>query len=99
LSTEQYLHAVNYNRESASGRGTTGGDQRQWRLKKKRQRQNHAHHWQQLTLAQFPGGQFPVKLGCQPIKLELYLLPHAYPANYMRVHLRHLGVYKESRVA
>ena len=99
VSTEQHLHGFNDNRGSA-GRGPTGGDQRQWRFKKKkRQRQNHAHHWQQFTRAQLPGGQFPVKFVCQPIKLELYPPPHAYPANYVRVHLRHLGVYKESRVA
>ena len=100
VATEHYLHGVNYNRGSASGRGPTGGDQRHWRLKgKKRQRQKHAHHWQQSTRAQLPGGRFPAKFGCQPIKLELYLLAHTYPANYVRVHLRHLGVYKESRVA
>ena len=46
-----------------------------------------------------PGGRFPAKFGCQPIKLELSLLLHAYTANYLRVHFRHLGVYKESRVA
>ena len=46
-----------------------------------------------------PGGRLPAKFGCQPIKLELYLLAHAYTANYVRVHFRHLGVYKESRVA
>ena len=34
LGTEQHLHGVNYNRGSASGRGPTGGDQRDWRLKK-----------------------------------------------------------------
>ena len=67
--------------------------------RKKRQRQNHAHHRQQFTRAQFPGGRFPAKFGCQPIKLELYPLAHTYPANYVRVHFRHLGVYKESRVA
>ena len=67
--------------------------------KKKRQRQKHAHHWQQFTRALFPGGRFPAKFGCQPIKLELYPLAHTYPANYVRVHFRHLGVYKESRVA
>lgn len=33
------------------------------------------------------------------IKLELYLLVHMYPANYVRMHFRQLGVYKESRVA
>ena len=36
-----------------SGRGPTGAGQRYWRLKTKRQRQNHAHHCQQLTRAQF----------------------------------------------
>jgi len=46
-----------------------------------------------------PGGQFPEKFGCQPIKLELYLLVHTYTANYVCVHFRQLGVYKESRVA
>ena len=45
------------------------------------------------------GNRFPAKFGCQPIKLQLYPLAHAYPANYVRVHVRHLGVYKESRVA
>ena len=99
VSTEQHLYGDNYNRGSVSGRGPTGGDQRHWRLKKKRQRQNHAHHWQQFTRAQFPGGRFPAKFGCQPIKLELYPLAHTYPANYVRVHFRHLGVYKESREA
>ena len=80
----------NYNRGSASG---NGGDHRHWRLrKKKRQRQKHAHNWQQFTRAQFPGGRVPAKFGCQPIKLEQYLLAHAYPANYVRVHFRHLGV-------
>jgi len=42
--------------------------------------------------------QFPAKLGFQLIKLELYPLVHTYTANYVRVHFRHLGVYKESRV-
>ena len=36
VSTEQHLHGFNDNRGSASGRGPTGGDQRQWRLKKKK---------------------------------------------------------------
>jgi len=58
---------------------------RQWRLKKKkRQRQKHAHHSQQFTRAQFPGGRFPAKFRCQPIKLELHLDGHTYPANYVR---------------
>jgi len=35
------------------------------------QRQSHAHHWQQVTRAPFPGGRFPAKFGCRPIKLEL----------------------------
>jgi len=73
VSTER---GVNYKRGNASGGGPTGGDQRHWRLKKKRQRQKHAHHWQQFTRAQFPGGRFPAKFGCQPIKLELYPLAH-----------------------
>ena len=97
--TEKHLYGDNYNRGSASGRGPTGGDQRHWRLKKKRQRQKHAHYWQQFTRAQFPGGRFPAKFGCRPIKLEIYLLAHTHPANYVRVHFRHLGVYKESREA
>ena len=46
-----------------------------------------------------PGGRFPAKFGRQPIKLEHYPCVHAYPANYVRVHFRHLGVYKESQVA
>jgi len=46
-----------------------------------------------------PGGRFLVKFGCQPIKLDLHLLVHAHTANCVRVHFRHLGVYKGSRVA
>jgi len=46
-----------------------------------------------------PGGRFQVKFGFQPIKLDLLLLVHAYTANCVRVHFRHLGVYKGSRVA
>jgi len=100
MSTEQHLHGVNYKRGSASGRGSTGGDQRHWRLKKKkRQRQKHVRHWQLFTRADFLGDQFPAKFGCQPIKLELAPLVHAYPANYVRVHFGISGVYKESRVA
>jgi len=63
---------------------------------KKRQRRKHTHHWQQITRARFPGGRFPAKFEYQPIKLEIYALAHTYPANYVRVHFRHLGVYKES---
>ena len=66
---------------------------------KKRQRQSHAHHCQQFTRAQLPGNRFPAKFGSQPIKLELYPQAHTYPANFMRVHFRHLWVYKGSRVA
>ena len=90
---------VNYNRGSASHRGPTGGGQRHWRLKKKRQRRKHTHHWQQFTRAQLPGSRFPAKFGYQPIKLERDPLTHTYPANYVRVHFRPLRVYKESRVA
>ena len=46
-----------------------------------------------------PRLSIPGKFGCQPIKLELHPLAHTYPANYVRVHFRHLGVYKGSRVA
>ena len=67
--------------------------------RKKRQRHMHAHYWQQFKRAHFPGGRFPAKFRCQPIKLELRLDGHTYPANYVRVHFRHLGVYKESREA
>jgi len=59
----------------------------------KRQRQKHAHHRKQFTHAQFHGGRFPAKFGCQPIKFELYLLVHAYPGNCVRVHFKRLGVY------
>ena len=43
-------------------------------------------------------GRFPAKFGSQPIKLELYPLVHTYTANYVRVHFRRLGVYKERQV-
>jgi len=64
-----------------------------------RQRQKQAYHGQKLTRAPFPGSLFPAKFGCQPIKLELSMLTHTYPTNYVRVHLGHLWVYKESQVA
>ena len=101
VSAEQHFHGVNvnYNRGSASGRGPTRGGQRHWRLKKKRQRRKHTHHWQQFTRAQLPGSRFPAKFGYQPIKLERDPFTHTYPANCVRVHFRPLGVYKESRVA
>ena len=97
--TEQYLHGVNYNRGSASSRGPNVGGQRHWRPPKKRPRQKHAYHGQKFTRAPFPGSLFPGNFGCQPIKLELCTLMHTYPANYVRVHFRHLRVYKESRGA
>ena len=53
VSTQQRLHGVNYKRGSASGRGPSGGDQRHWRLKTKRQRQEHVPPWQQFTRAEF----------------------------------------------
>ena len=46
-----------------------------------------------------PGWSIPGKFGYQPIKLEICPLVHTHTANYVRVHLRYLGVYKESRVA
>ena len=49
--------------------------------RKKRQRQKHAQHRQQLTRAHSPGGRSPAKFGCQPIKLEQCKLAHMYPAN------------------
>ena len=68
-----------------------------WKLKKeKRQRRKHAPHGQQFRRAQLPECRFPAKFGYQPIKLEIYLLAHTYTAKYVRVQLRHLGVYKES---
>ena len=62
----------------------------------KRQRRKHAPHGQQFRRAQLPECRFPAKFGYQPIKLEIYLLAHTYTAKYVRVQLRHLGVYKES---
>ena len=55
--------------------------------------------WEAVYACGVPGCKFPAKFGCQPIKLELYPHVHRYTANYVRVHPRHLGVYKESRVA
>ena len=55
--TEQYLHGINYNRGSASGRGPTGGGKRHCinqKKNKKRQRQKHADLWLLCTRAQFP---------------------------------------------
>ena len=67
--------------------------------RKKRQRRKHAQESQLSARAQFAGHRLPVKFGCQPIKLKLHQLAHTYPANCVRVHSSHLGVYKESRVA
>ena len=97
VSGHQLTLSYHYNRGSASVRGPIGGDQRNWR--RKRQRQKHTHLWQQFTRAQIPGSRFPAKFGCQPIKLEQYPLAHTHPANYLRVQFRHLGVYKGSPVA
>ena len=47
--------------------------------KKKRQRQKHTHHWQKFMRVQIPGGGFPAKFVCQPIKLELYPLATLTP--------------------
>jgi len=62
--TEQQLRGVNYNRGSASSRRPTGEANAIGNSRKKRQRHRHAHDWQQLTRARFPGGQFPAKFGC-----------------------------------
>jgi len=97
VSTKQHLHGVNYStarEQMAYRRRSTALE-----IHEKRQRQKHADHGQQFTRAQFLGGRFPAKFRCQPIKLELYPLVHTQPANYMRVHFSHLGVYKESQVA
>ena len=53
VSTEQHLHGVNYNRGSA-GQWQRAYQRRPTPLEtqEKRQRQKHAHHWQQLTRAQ-----------------------------------------------
>ena len=62
----------------------------------KRQRWKHAHHEQQLPRAQFPGGRFPAKIWMPTNQIRAISAQHTYPATYVRVHLRHLGVYKES---
>jgi len=85
--------------ESTNTEGATAAEGYPEETQEKRQRQKHADHWQQFTRAQFPGGQFPAKFWYQPIKLQLHPFTHTYPANYVRVLFRHLGVYKESRVA
>ena len=55
--------------------------------------------WETVDACRVPGCEFPATSGCQPIKLELYPHVHTCTANYVRVHFRHLGVYKGSRVA
>jgi len=45
----------------------------------KRQRQRHT--LATVYACTVPGGRFPAKFGCQPIKLELYLPVHTYTAN------------------
>ena len=92
VSTKQHLHGVNYNRGSACSRGRTGEGQRHWRLKKNDRDRNTLITGNSLRVPSLQAAKFE----CQPIKLELYPLEHTYPANYVRVHFRDLGVYKES---
>ena len=95
----QRLHGVNYNRGSTSGRRPIGGGQRHWRLKKKTTETEACSSQGTIYACTVPGSRFPVKFGWQPIKLELCPLAHTYPANYVSVHCRYLGVYKESQIA
>ena len=46
-----------------------------------------------------PGWLIPGKIWMPTNQIRAIPLVHAYTANYGRVHFRHLGVYKESRVA
>ena len=46
-----------------------------------------------------PGRSIPGKIVRQPIKFELHPQAHAYPAIYVCVHFRLLGVYKEGQAA
>ena len=41
----------------------------------------------------------PGKIWIPTNQIRVLSLEHTYPAKYVRVHFRHLGVYKESRVA
>jgi len=80
------------NRRNASGRVVANGRRRPTVLEK-----NDRDRSTLLTgsnpRVQLPVDRFPAKFGYQPIKLALYLVAHTYPANYVRVHFRHLGVY------
>ena len=93
VSTEQHLPGINCNR----GR-PTGGDQRHWRLKKNDRDRSTFITGNSLRVHS-SRVSIPGKFGYQPIKLELCPLVHTHTANYVGVHLRYLGVYKESRVA
>ena len=52
--------------------------------------------WEPVYACMVSELQIPGKFGCQPIRLQLYPHAHTSPANYVRVHFRDLGVYKES---
>ena len=100
MSTEQYLSITTEGAPLAEGltEEVNGiGDSNKQTKKIDRDR-NTLINGNSLRVHSLPGGRFPAKFGCQPIKLELYPLAHTYPANYVRVHFSHLGVYKESRV-
>ena len=98
-STEQHLHGVNYGRESANGRGRIPKETNGIGETEETTETESRSPLATVDACTVPGWLIPGKFGYQPIKLELYPLAHTYSANCVRVHLRHLGVYKESRVA
>jgi len=71
VSTEQHLHGTTTTEEAQVAEGLPEETNGIGNSNQKRQRQNHAHHCQLFTRAQFPGGRFPAKFGFQPIKLKL----------------------------
>jgi len=73
-----------------------GEGQRHWRSNKNDRDRGTLITGNGVRVHGFQGGRFPAKFGCQPIKLELYPYAHTYSANYVRVHCRISGVYKES---
>ena len=96
VSTEQHLHAIESTTtegapvaeglpEKANAIGDTRENDRD---------RNTLTTGNSLRVHSLSGKNFPAIFGCQPIKLELYPLMHAYPANYLRVHLGISGYIK-----
>ena len=99
VSMEQHLHGVNYKRGSASGRGSTRGGQRHWRLKQKTTETETRASLATVYACRFPGWSIPGKIW-MPTNQIGAVSARAHVSRELRARAHgHLGVYKESRVA